>query len=115
MDIGVYSLRDVPDEKIGELLDERKSFVLEDIDRLNFSQAVETVERKIEARGMKCRVYTAGRSAVIAAAAVPTPVTVLGGWASALAIGAHNLATWDPDYELAKNVATGRLDVNYKK
>jgi hypothetical protein len=79
------------------------------------SEAVESLEKTIESRGLSCRVYTKGRAASIAAAAIPTPVTVLGGWASAIAIGVHNVATWNPDYEIAKNLAMGTLTVDYKK
>lgn len=102
MDIGVYSIKSVSDQKIGALLDERKSFVLEDIGRLNLSEAVESIEKAIESKGLKCRVYTKGRS-------------LIAGGASAVGIGIHNLATWNPDYEIAKNLATGSLTVTYKK
>lgn len=115
MDIGVYSIKSISDARIGALIDERKSFVLEDIGRLNFSEAVETIEKAIESKGLKCRVYTKGRSATVAAAAIPISPTVLGGWASAIGIGIHNLATWNPDYEIAKNLATGTLTVTCKK
>jgi hypothetical protein len=115
MDIGVYSIKDLSDADMGKLIDDRRSFVLEDIARTNMGEAVESLEKCMEARGLRCRVYTKGRSASMAAAAIPTPVTVLGGWASAVAIGAHNLATWNPDYEIAKNLAMGTLTVNYKK
>lgn len=115
MDIGVYSIKSISNEKIGILIDERRSFVLENIARLNFSEAVNTVEKIIESRKLKCRVYTKGRSATVAAAAIPVSPTVIGGWASAVVIGAHNLATWNPDYEIAKNLATGTLTITYKK
>ncbi|AZQ12300.1 hypothetical protein [Shewanella khirikhana] len=115
MDIGVYSLKSISDEKIDTLIGERKSFVLEDIARLNLGEAVKTVERMIESKGLKCRVYTKGRSATVAAAAIPVSPTVIGGWASAIGIGIHNLATWNPDYEIAKNIATGTLTVTFKK
>ncbi|EIC30306.1 hypothetical protein [Methylomicrobium album] len=115
MDIGVYSVKSISDEKIGTLIDERKSFVLEDIARLNFGEAVNTLEKTIESKGLTCRVYTKGRSATVAAAAIPISPTVIGGWASAIGIGIHNLATWNPDYEIAKNIATGTLTVTFKK
>lgn len=115
MDIGVYSINKVSDSQIDELLDQHKSFVLQDVARTNMSEAVESIEKKIEFRGLKCRVYTKGRAASIAAAWIPFPITAIGGLASAIAIGAHNIATWDPDYEIAKNLAMGTLTINYKK
>jgi hypothetical protein len=115
MDIKVYSIKTVEDEKIAELIGGHESFVLEDVDRINIGKAVETLEKLIESKGFSCRVYTAGRAGAMVGAVIPTPVTVVAGWASAVAIGAHNLATWNPDYEIAKNIAIGTLTVEYKK
>lgn len=115
MDFSVYSIKTVSDEKITSLIDNKSSFVLEDIDRLNMGEAVRTVERLIESKGLSCRVYTKGRAATVGAAAIPISPTVIGGWASAIGIGIHNIATWNPDYEIAKNLATGTLTVKYKK
>lgn len=115
MDIGVYSVKRVSDSEIGKMIDQRKSFVLNDIARTNMGEAIKSLEKSIESRGLRCRVYTKGRAASMAAAAIPTPVTVLGGWASAIAIGAHNAVTWNPDYEIAKNLAMGTLTIDYKK
>lgn len=111
MDIAVYPLQSLSDKHLTEFLSSHKSFVIEDIDRLNIPETVETIEKVIEGLGMKCRVYTKGRSAALAAElAVP-----LVGWAAAAAMGVHNLATWNPDYEIAKNLITGTLTIEYKK
>lgn len=115
MDFGVYSIKSISNEQIRSLIEQKGSFVLENIDRLNMGEAVETLENLIESKGLSCRIYTKGRAATVAAAAIPVSPTVVGGWVSALAIGAHNLATWNPDYEIAKNLATGTLTVTYKK
>ena len=111
MDISVYRIKSISDEKLKELLKTHQSFVLEDIDRLNMADAVKTVEKLIESLGMKCRIYTKGRVAGLAAE-LAVPVV---GWAAAAAIGVHNLATWDPDYEVAKNLITGTLTIQYKR
>jgi hypothetical protein len=111
MDITVYPLKSLTNAQLRELLGSHKSFVIESIDRLNMPEAIETVEKAIEGMGMKCRVYTKGRAAGLAAElAVP-----LVGWGAAAAMGIHNLATWNPDYEIAKNYITGTLTVEYKK
>tara|TARA_R110000850_G_scaffold132631_3_gene253715 strand:+ start:327 stop:713 length:387 start_codon:yes stop_codon:yes gene_type:complete len=112
MDIGVYSLKDISNEQISLFIKNKDSFVIEDIARLNFNEATKTVEKLIESAGLKCRVYTKGRSALMATAITPAAVV---GWASAIGIGAHNVVTWNPDYEIAKNMATGSLSVTYKK
>ena len=71
MDYSVYSINTVSNEKVAELIDQRKSFVLEDVGRLNMTEAVATLEKVIESKGLKCRVYTKGRMATMAAAAIP--------------------------------------------
>ena len=111
MDISVYSIKSISDNDIKTMLCNGSSFVLEGIDRTNMGEAVKTVEKMIESMGKSCRVYTKGRAAALAGElAVP-----LVGWAAAAAMGIHNLATWNPDYELAKNLITGTLTVTYKK
>ena len=113
MDIGVYSIDEISDKEIDELLSKRKSFTLENI--VHMSRSVLVIEKLIENKGLKCRVYTKGRSATVAAAAIPVAPTVIGGWIAAAAIGVHNLATYDPDYEICKNTLGNTLEVNYKK
>lgn len=55
MDYSVYSINTVSNEKVAELIDQRKSFVLEDVGRLNMTEAVATLEKVIESKGLKCR------------------------------------------------------------
>jgi hypothetical protein len=111
MDISVYPIKSISNTQLRDLISNHKSFVLENIDRLNMPEAIETVEKLIEGLGMKCRVYTKGRAAGLAAElAIP-----LFGWGAAAAMGIHNLATWNPDYEIAKNYITGTLTIEYKK
>lgn len=114
-DISTHPIQNLTDDKIKNMIDKRLSFVIKDIDRLKFSGIVKLVEKTIESKGLKCRIYTQGRAATVAAAVIPTPITMLGGYAAGIAIGVHNLATWDPDYEIAKNIAAGTLLINYKK
>ena len=49
------------------------------------------------------------------AAAIPNPITAALGIGTAIGVGAHNLATWGPDYEIGKNMTLGTLDIIYKK
>ncbi|MGS1108212.1 hypothetical protein ACVCNH_18305 [Achromobacter anxifer] len=109
MDISVYSIKAISDEEVAKLIDERRSFVLEDVARLSMPEAVEALEKLIEGKGLSCRVYTKGRVAAVGAFAVPNPVTAAVSLGSAAFIGAHNLATFNPDYEIAKNLATGTI------
>ena len=119
MDINVYKITDISDDRIRELIAAKESFVLEGIERLNMGEAVEATEKAIESAGYRCRIYSKGRIASIglyAAAGFEFPPAVpIIGFAAGLAIGAHNLATFNPDYEIAKNIATGTLTVTWKK
>jgi hypothetical protein len=74
------------------------------------SSAVTTVENKIESNGMTCRIYTFGR-----VAAVGGSFFGVIGLASAAGIAAHNLATFNPDYEIAKYPIDNHIVVKYKK
>ena len=75
MDIGIYSIKTTSNEDVEKMLKAKKSFVLEHIPRTGFGEAVETIEKQIEDLGMKCRIYTKGRKALMAGAVTPTPVT----------------------------------------
>ncbi|WP_024462318.1 hypothetical protein [Marinimicrobium sp. LS-A18] len=113
MDTDVFTLNELSDEKLDQLLADRKSFTI--IQIKSMTRAAEKVETEIERRKMRCRVYTKGRAASVGAAAIPVSPTVFGGLLSAAAIGVHNLATFNPDYELAKNFVSSSLEVNCKK
>ena len=78
-------------------------------------ESVLSLERLIEKRGLRCRIYMKGRASTVAAAAIPVSPTVIGGWLAGIGIAAHNIATWSPDYEIAKNPLTSTLTVTYKK
>lgn len=113
MDIKVYKVAEIDNSKIKGLITQHASFVLTEVEHMG--NTIETLESIIEGHGLSCRVYTKGRVATVAAAAIPISPTVIGGWLSGLAIAAHNLATYNPDYEIAKNYATSTLTITYKK
>ncbi|MDQ8919972.1 hypothetical protein RFH39_16910 [Acinetobacter baumannii] len=113
--IQTYSISNLTDNKIKELIDQKKSFIVKDIDHTKLGGVVSLVEKAIESKGLKCRVYTENRASTMAAVAIPTPVTIWAGVAAGIAIGAHNLATWNPDYEVGRNITAGTIKVNYKK
>ncbi|EOU5655558.1 hypothetical protein ACOAYS_003501 [Escherichia coli] len=96
---------------LSKLIYERKSFVIENVS--DVSETVKRVEHEIEKTKLSCRVYTEYRSTALAGS-LWSPTVILG-VASAVAIGVHNLSTWDPDYEIGKNYIKRRLSVKYKK
>jgi hypothetical protein len=70
------------------------------------SEAVLFIERAIGGEGLTSRVYTKGRFAAMA---------LLGSPAAAIGIAAHNIATWNPDYEIMKRPIDKMLRVSYTK
>lgn len=111
MDIGVYSTSEISNEEISSMISERRSFKIKDIDSVFFADTVETIEKLIESQGLKCRVYTAGRITALGVSAI----SIVGGVAAGLTIAAHNIATFNPDYEIAKVYTTKTLAITYKK
>lgn len=112
MDIRVYKIEELADEKLRKLLENKESFILK-TPRLYFKETIATLEKHIEALDMKSRVFAKGRKSLMAGSFFGP--TALYGVASAIFMGVHNAATYDPDYEIAKNRATGTLTVTYKK
>ena len=96
--------------KVTTLIAEKSSFAVVDVPSGKQSLAVEMVERAIELTGMKCRVRTANRGWAIGALSVLTLGTAA---AAAAAVGVHNLATKDPDYEIVKEMFGSDIQVNY--
>lgn len=96
---------------LSKLIYERKSFVIENVS--DVSETVKRVEHEIEKTKLSCRVYTEYRITALAGS-LWSPTVILG-VASAVAIGVHNLSTWNPDYEIGKNYIKRRLSVKYKK
>jgi hypothetical protein len=110
MSLDVYPYHEADDDKITGIIRRRESFTLTHVTSMN--QSVKRIEALIEKQKLSCRVYTAGRSASMAATFSPAAVF---GLASAAAIAAHNLATLNPDYEIAKYPIGDKLEVNFKK
>ncbi len=113
IDIRRFTVDDLSDEKIFELIAKKESFQIVAVKHLG--SVVHRLEAAIEKTGLKCRVYTEYRSATLAGIALPTGFTQAIGVYSAISIAAHNIVTFDPDYEIAKNKPRGRVSVFYKK
>lgn len=106
----VYESEPTALDEIKVLLANRESF---EVKSLSVNDTVRIVEQQIDKLGMKSRVFTAGRkAAMLASFWGPTAVA---GLASAAAMGIHNLATWSPDYEIARNLVTKTVTVKYKR
>lgn len=113
IDIAKFTSDEMTSEKLAELISEKASFQIVAVKSI--SSVVNTVEGAIEKKGLRCRVYTEYRSASMAGMVIPTGFTQVVGLYSALGIGIHNLATFNPDYEIGKNKPAGTVTVIYKK
>lgn len=102
------------EEKIKEALSERKTFrVICPSGSQSF--AAEWLEHEIERKGFKCRIYTSNRASVLAAGIIPTGITQVTAIAAGVFMAAHNLATFNPDYEISKDPIGSGITVTYKK
>lgn len=96
-----------------KMIKEKSSFSIVGLSG-KMSDAVELIEEQIEKEGYSCRIYTYGRIAA-AGGSFFGGITGLLGAASAIGMAAHNLATYDPDFEVAKHLVDNKLVVTYEK
>lgn len=99
----VVNFADLDQTKCDELIKARKSFEVVNVPAFRQSDAVAIVENRIEALGLSCRVYQKGRLAL----GLLHPIALVG-------VAMHNLATFNPDYEIRKELKSG-IVVTYKK
>ncbi|MBL0560978.1 hypothetical protein [Aeromonas hydrophila] len=104
---------DLDTDKLTALISSRLSFEVTGLSG-RMSSAVSKIENAIEPAGLTCRVYTRGRIAAAGASLLGGPAGVAG-VISAAGIAVHNLATYNPDYEIAKHLVDNTLSVLYKK
>lgn len=100
-------------EKLSALVRAEKTFEVTGLSG-RISEAASWVESKIESEGLRVRVYTYGRIAA-AGGTLFGGITGVLGLASVVGMAAHNLATLNPDYEIAKHLVDNMLTVKYCK
>jgi len=107
------SYEDLESSKTKDMIKEHESFEITGLSG-RMGSAVSKIENTIEDQNLSCRIYTYGRVAS-AGATLVGGVTVSAGLVSAVGMAAHNLATYNPDYEIAKHLVDNKLSVKYKK
>lgn len=100
-------------EKVKNLIADNHSFELVGLSG-RMGGAVSKIENLIESQGLSCRIYTYGR-VVIAGGSILCGLAGVVGIASMVGMGGHNIATFNPDYEVAKHFIDNKLSVIYKK
>jgi hypothetical protein len=98
---------------VKELIGNRESFEIIGLSG-QMGDAVQKIETIIESQGLSCRIYTYGRVAS-AGATLFGGITGFVGLTSVVGMAVHNLATYNPDYELAKHLVDNKLSVKYQK
>lgn len=94
-----------------ELINHRASFEIHQVPFSEMFSICGELEEYIENQNLKCRIYTEKRYTSLLAGALNKQYGVL----SAVLMLAHNLITWDPDYEISRDLANNRINVKYKK
>ncbi|MDR0355095.1 MAG: hypothetical protein LBJ64_05100 [Deltaproteobacteria bacterium] len=95
------------EQMIKNLLNSKSNFTMS-ADRGDLMQACARIERYCDECGFTSRVYTKGR---LLGSLVALPLTPF----AAVATAVHNIATLNPDFEIARNIATNTVTVTYKK
>ena len=124
IDVLKFTSDELTDEKLKELIVKKESFCVVAVK--NMSHTVNKIEGTIEKQSLRCRVYVENRSALIGGALVASlvpnpiwPVTFIASLtgAATATVGAvvHNIATYNPDYEIRKNIPNSMIFVTYKK
>ena len=97
-------------EQLNSLLNSKKSFKLLGCSD-QMKATVAWLEKSIEGKSMRCRIYTKGR-------AVAATAGLLAGGSGSLGmvgIGLHRLATMNPDYEIGRDLINHTIEVEYKQ
>ena len=96
-------------EHLDNLIKNKESFVVIALGGLLLKTSQE-IEKAIESEGMTCRIYTRNR-AIVAGSMAWTGL----GLFSLIGIATHNLATFNPDYEIGRAIVDNKIYVTYKK
>lgn len=97
--------------KVDSLISCNSSFQVVGV--VDISKIVSFIEGRMAKADRSCRVFTEYRKAAMAGSFFG-PTAILG-VASAVGIAAHNLATFNPDFEIGKNKLAGTVTVTFKK
>lgn len=104
------TLQDYP-EQVENLIDTRQSFEICGVAVGDMLELCSDLEKYIESQNLKCRVYTKNRLA----AGLSYVLNPAWGILSLTSIAAHNILTYDPDYEIYRDIANKRVGVEWKK
>lgn len=96
-------------QQMFELIDTHQSFEIVAVPSGEMLQVCSTLENYIESQHLKCRIYTQKRL-LGGAAGLINPIYGIG---ALVGIAAHNVLTWNPDYEISRDLANNRIAVEW--
>ncbi|OUI78054.1 hypothetical protein HK18_10945 [Commensalibacter intestini] len=105
--------QEISEELILDLVNNKINFRVFNI--TDITATVDFLEKTIESQKFSVRVYTENRSAVLAGGLIPTGFTQLAALGAGIGFALHNLATYNPDFEIGKSIGHDRITVTYKK
>ncbi|MFZ7135824.1 hypothetical protein ACLSZP_06540 [Avibacterium avium] len=111
MKLTSVNLETLDSQTLNNLIQNKVSFSVKTED---FMRDIDRIEYLIEMNGFTCRVYTENRVAGIGAA-IFSGIGTLIGTATAVGIAIHNIATYNPDFEIGRDFINSRINVSYKK
>ncbi|WP_426839884.1 hypothetical protein [Glaesserella parasuis] len=104
------NIQDYPSQ-VENLIDTRQSFEICGVAVGDMLTICAELEKYIESQNLKCRIYTKNRIA----AGLAYVLNPAWGILSLTSIVAHNILTYDPDYEIYRDIANNRIGVEWKK
>jgi hypothetical protein len=108
-DIKEYEFDEVA-KNLAVMINNRETFVLRGLAG-RMIEVTGEVEREVEKQDMSCRIYSRNR----AAAATATAFVPALGLIPLTAVAVHNISTWNPDYEIGKDIIDNKLHITFKK
>ncbi len=104
------NIQDYPSQ-VENLIDTHQSFEICGVAVGDMLTICAELEKYIESQNLKCRIYTKNRIA----AGLAYVLNPAWGILSLTSIVAHNILTYDPDYEIYRDIANNRIGVEWKK
>lgn len=93
------------------LIDNYQSFVISVMNVSDMLDISSQLESYIESKHLTCRIYTKNRWLTALSGLTNKRL----GLFSLALIAAHNIMTYNPDYEIARDLANNRISVVYQK
>lgn len=110
MNVNVFTVKEISDEHILELIKNAESFTLTEVSDMNRTAC--KLEEIIENQGLTCRIVTQYKTALMLGALSVNPLVLAATAAIGLGTLVHTAATRNPNYDIEKNYFKKSIDIN---